>query len=145
MSTKNFDRQQVPAIEGLFTWTAKEPQLIGSRCRSCRSVSFPSGRTCNNPHCTDKDVEEVLLSRSGKLYSYTVQCYAPPPPYHPPEPFVPFGIGMVELPEGIRVVGMMTQCDVKDLNIDMDVVLVAEKLYEDEQGNEVMGWKWKPV
>lgn len=138
-------KKQLAAIDGLFSWSADEPHLIGSRCKSCGTVNFPSRALCNNPHCNKKDVEEILLSRRGKIYSYTIQFYEPPPPFHPANPFVPFGIGLVELPEGIRIVGMMTQCDVKDLEFDMDVELVVEKLYEDGNGNEVVGWKWKPI
>jgi len=145
MGTK---RKQVAAIEGLFTWPSKDPRLIASSCKKCHSVSFPSSKYCNNPNCNDGVVGEIELSRTGKLYSYTIQAYAPPPPYVKTEPFKPFAIGLVELPEKIRVVGMMTGCDVKDVKVGMDVEMIVEKIYETDVNGEIcemMTWKWKPI
>ena len=33
---------QVPVAEGVFSWPADEPQLIGSRCSACGMVTFPA-------------------------------------------------------------------------------------------------------
>jgi len=140
--------KQVAAIEGLFTWPSDNPKLIAGQCASCKSVSFPSSKFCSNPDCTDEKVSEVELSPNGKLHSYTIQNYPPPPPYVKPDPFKPFAIGLVELPEKIRVVGMITGCDLKDIKVGMDVKLVAEKIYEkkiDGEMCDVMTWKWTPV
>ena len=40
---------------------------------------------------------------------------------------------------------MFTGCDPEAIKIGMDVELVIEKLGEDEQGNEVMTYKFRPV
>lgn len=140
--------KQVAAVEGLFDWPSKDPRLIASICETCGSVSFPSSTYCNNPNCNHGTVKDVRLSKTGKLYSYTIQHYAPPPPYVKPDPFKPFAIGLVELPEKIRVVGMITGCDVEDVKVGMDVELIVEKIYE-AKGNdeicEVMSWKWRPI
>jgi uncharacterized OB-fold protein len=141
-------RKQVAAIEGLFTWPSEHPKLIASSCKNCQSVSFPSSKYCNNPNCNDGNVTEIELSPTGKLYSYTIQHYAPPPPYVKSDPFKPFAIGLVELPEKIRVVGMITGCDISEVKIGMPVNLVAEKIYEeevDDEIREVMTWKWKAI
>ena len=138
-------KQRVPAVEGLFTWPSAEPCLIGSRCRSCNTCYFPAISTCMNPECDDKEnVEQVSLSRKGKLWSYTIQVYNPPPPFPqvPKEQFTPFAVGIVELPEGVRVIGMLTTTE--NLEIGMELELVAGKLYEDEN-NEYLTWKFKPT
>ncbi len=140
----NKKKNRLAAVEGLFTWPSEKPQLIGSRCKSCKNYSFPKTFTCQNPQCKEKEVEEVFLSRKGKLWSYTIVYYPPPPPFKVPEPFSPFGIGVVELPEGIRVLGMLTNCDLNALKMDMAVELVVEKIYGDE-ANEYVGWKFQPV
>jgi uncharacterized OB-fold protein len=62
-----------------------------------------------------------------------------------PKPFKPYGVALVELPDGIRVVGMVVGCDIKDIKVGMDVELVVEKLCDDEQGNELMTWRWKAI
>ena len=137
-------KTQIPIEEGLFTWPSDQPSLIGSRCKSCGEYFFPQVNICQNPDCTDKNVEEMSLSRRGTLWSYTIQQYAPPPPYRGP---VPLTIGLMELPkENIKIMGQLVEgVRPEDLKIGMDLELVLEKLFEDENGNEVVTWKFKPV
>ena len=98
MSEKQVLAQQRPAIEGWFTWPpSKEPSLIGSRCKSCGDYFFPKRKTCCNPKCMSSDLEEVPLSRRGKLWGYTINYYQPPPPYVSPDPFVPYATAAMEL------------------------------------------------
>lgn len=138
------DVERVPIIEGLFTMDLEEPKLIVSKCTSCGAYYFPQTISCCNPDCNDKQVEEAFLSRKGKLWSFTVQHYPPPPPFKPTDPFEPFGIGIVEFPEEIRVAGIMTESDPEKLKIGMDVELILDKAYE-EDGKEVVTWKFRPV
>jgi len=92
-------------------------------------------------------VEDILLSKRGKLWSWSTQYYKPPPPFIPPDPYVPFAVGLVEFPEGIKVLGIMTGCSHpdKELKVDMEVEVVAGRLFVDEDDNEVIGWKFRPV
>lgn len=134
------EKKQIPVEAGLFTWPSSEPKLIASRCKSCGTYSFPKSYTCPNPDCDAKDVEEVLLSGKGKLASYTIQRYVPP--QFRMEPFKPFAIGLVELPEGINVLGMLTTTE--NLKTGMDLEMVVEGLYTEGE-NEVMTWMFRPV
>ncbi len=138
-------KQQIPALEGFFTWPSDEPALIGSRCNSCGQYFFPKFVIQHNPACEDRQqVEEVKLSRKGTLWSYTIVHYEPPLPFRCIKPFKPYGLGVIELPEGIRLIGQLTGCDLDKLRSGIDVDLVIEKQYEDE-GNEYMTWKFRPV
>jgi uncharacterized OB-fold protein len=138
-----------PAIEGWFT-AGDEPALTGSRCTTCSTVFFPprpaEGAFCGNPACAGEDFEQVALSRHGTVWSYTDAQYQPPPPYIPPtEPFEPFALAAVELPEGLIVLGQVAQgYGVADLRVGSDVELVIETLYTDETGERSI-WRWKPV
>lgn len=134
------ERKQVPIEQGLFTWPSNEPRLIGSRCNSCGTYSFPKSATCPNPDCDKKDVEEVLLSNRGKLASFTIQHYNPP--LFKMDPFMPFAIGLIELPEGINVMAMLTTTE--NLVIGTNWELVLETLYT-QDGAEIMTWKFKPM
>jgi uncharacterized OB-fold protein len=144
MSTSQSVKKRKPIVEGYFTWPSDEPRLIGSRCKSCNHYFFPKSNICQYPKCKNKDVEEVTLSRKGKLWSYTFVFFQPPPPFRM-EPFVPYGVGMVELPEGIKVLAMLTGCKLDDLKVGLDVELVVETMYKDELQNEYVTWKFKPV
>ena len=146
MSSQNLEKKQIPAVEGVFTWPSEEPRFVGSKCKTCGTVSFPRSSVCRNPMCKNKaEVEETLLSRRGKLLSYTLVCYQPPPPFIAPQPFVPFPIGEAQFPEGVAIIGQMTGCKYEDLKIGMEIETVVEKLFVDDQGNEVMGWKFRPI
>lgn len=141
-------KPQKPAVEGWFTWpNSPEPHLIGSRCVTSGDYFFPPVTVSANPNCPGGDVEDVKLSRTGKIYTYTINMFPPPPPYISPEPFVPFGVVVVELEkEKMKVTGMVTaDTDLDTLEIGMDVELVLEALHIDADGNEVIGWKFKPV
>ena len=139
------EKNQIPLVEGLFTWPSDEPKLIVGRCKACKSVFFPKDYKVHSPDCKGADLEEVLLSSQGTLTSFTNQLFKPPLPYKGPDPFVPYCIGMVEFPEDIQIYGMMTGCKLEDLKIGMKVETVFEKQCEDEQGNEMLTWKFKPV
>jgi len=135
-----------PAIEGWFT-TGPEPSLVGSRCRTCASTFFPRATGfCRNPRCNGAEFEDVELSRRGRVWSYTDAQYQPPPPYIPAtDPYEPFALAAVELPEGIVVLGQVaTGFGVGDLRVGSEVELVVEPLYTDDTGERTI-WRWKPV
>jgi uncharacterized OB-fold protein len=41
--------------------------------------------------------------------------------------------------------GQLTGCREEDIKIGMGMELVIEKLFEDEEGREVMTWKFRPA
>jgi uncharacterized OB-fold protein len=87
----------------------------------------------------------VPLSRRGTLYSFTMQRFKPPPPYRGPEPFQPYGVGMVELPEGLLVTAVLEETDPANLRVGMEMELVIASFFEDAEGNEILGYKFKAV
>jgi uncharacterized OB-fold protein len=139
------NNSRVAAIEGWYT-LEPQPHLIGSRCRACGTYFFPRlSSFCRNPACEGNAFDEVKLSRTGRIWSYTNACYAPPPPFVAPQPFVPFAIAAVELEaERMIVLGQVAAgIDVSQLKVGMPVELVLETLYS-EGGQDKLVWKWKP-
>jgi uncharacterized OB-fold protein len=135
-----------PAIEGWFT-TGPEPALIGSRCTTCGSTFFPpTAGFCRNPVCAGQEFVATELSRRGRVWSYTDAQYQPPPPYRPrTDPYEPFALAAVELPEGIVVLGQVADgYGVADLAVGREVELVVEPLHVDDSGEQTI-WRWKPV
>ena len=139
-------KKQIPAVPGFFTMPPEEPHLIGSKCNSCGDYFFPRVDACRNPYCSKtKPVEDVLLSRRGKLHSFTINHY-PPPIFHLPDPFVPYANGSIELPEGIRITTMIgTGFDQDSLKIGMEMEMIVDTLYVDKDGNDVISWRFIPV
>ena len=129
--------------EGLFilpSSPSEEGYLIASKCSSCGIVSFPKRIVC--PVClTDDTMREVPLSRKGQLYSFAINLVAP-------AGFeAPYIIGKIDLPEKVRIFSVITECDPKDdlLHIGMEMELVFDRIREDEDGNDLIGYKFRPV
>jgi len=93
-------------------------------------------------------MEEVTLSTRGALWAWTVQGFPPKnPPYlgeNDPEKFKPFGVGYVELPE-LKVEARLTEDEPAALKIGMEMELVVEPLFTDENGNEVVTFAFAPA
>ena len=79
---------------------------------------------------------EVLLSAEGTLWAWTAVT-APPPGYRGE---VPYGFGVVELPEGVRVLTRLTESDPARLRFGQDVRLQLVRLHTDDQGRDVLTW-----
>ena len=135
---------QVPIAPDLFTWPAETPQLIASRCNRCGEVAFPKLPSC--PACAGESTGDILLSRRGRLWTWTVQHFPPPHPYlDDGRAFEPFGVGYIELPEGVRVEGRLTVNDPDALAIGMEMELAIERFASDEDGNDRMIFVFRPV
>ncbi len=137
----------VAAIDGWFT-IEDPPTLLGSRCTTCATVSFPPTEGfCRNPRCRGRDTEVVPLSRRGVIWSFTDAQYQPPPPYvPPPDGHEPFAIAAVELEaERLVVLGQVAAgVGVADLEVGAPVELVVEPLYEVD-GVPHLVWRWAPI
>ena len=138
-------KKQLPAVEGLFTMD-DQPRLIGGRIVETGGYCFPKDLGGSDPvACTGK-VEEVLLSREGKIWSFTNSTYLPPPPFVPDEQYEPVTIAAVKLQEeAMVVIGQVAPgFGVQDLAIGMGVELALGTLYEDDE-YEYLTWHWRPL
>lgn len=136
---------RVPIAEGIFTGAEDAPQLLGSECRACAMVTFPTQGSC--PRCAGTDLVEKALARRGRLWAWTTQGFPPPPPYAGPtgRDFVPFGVGFVELPGEVKVESRLTVSDPDLLTQGMEMELVLVPLRTDDDGNEVVTFAFRPV
>jgi uncharacterized OB-fold protein len=136
----------IPAIDGWFD-TEPEPHLLGLRCGACSTVVFPPDALgCPNPSCGSEALERVVLGRRGTVWSWSVNHYAPPKPYMAPDPFVPYTVVAVELPEEqIVVLGQLsTEADPAGLAVGAEVEVTVETLFADDE-HEHRVWRWRPV
>jgi uncharacterized protein len=137
-------KQRVPAVDGWFTMDTAEPHLLGSRCRACGSFFFPKeSLSCRNPACAGTELEEIALSRRGKVWSFTTNCYPPPPPYVATDPFEPYALAAVELAdEKMVVLGQVAPgVPAEELRVGAEMELVLDTLFEDDEHDFVV-WKW---
>jgi uncharacterized protein len=131
-------------IDGLLQEAPAGPRLCAARCGGCNAVYFPRPTHCRNPACTAPALEGALLEGRGQLYSFTIQRYRPPALFRMDD-WEPYALGLVELPEGIRVMGMLSGFDLDNIAIGQEVKLVSERLFTDAQRGEVMTYKFAPA
>ncbi|MBN3454098.1 OB-fold domain-containing protein [Mycobacterium sp. DSM 3803] len=136
---------QIALAPDISTWPDAEPQLIGSRCADCSATTFPAQARC--PRCSGANTAEALLPRQGTLIAWTTQRFPPGAPYKGPtgKDFVPFGVGLVQLGDVVRVEGRLTENDPAKLQFGMDVELTMVPFTTDEDGNEVVTFAFKPA
>ena len=133
-----------PIKEGLFSPPELTPSgktyLIGSRCKVCGYASFPQKDVC--VRCLRDDTMEVAqFGPDAILDSFAVMQVAPPG-------FTsPYMQGYVILKDGPKVFTLITGCEPKDdaLKVGEEMELVIEKIKEDENGNDIIGWKFRPT
>lgn len=135
----------IPIAEGLFEGPRDEPRLLASRCTACGELAFPKQSSC--AACPSPETEVVPLSRRGTLWTWTIQRFPPPsPPFAgDAEHFVPFGVGYVELPEGIRIEARLSENDPEKLAIGMEMELVLEPFDRDAEGRERWTFAFAPA
>jgi len=90
-------------------------------------------------------MEDAAFGPHGRLWSWAIQNYPPPPPARHEEPYVPYAIGVVDLDEGLRVVGRMSVATPESLRAGGEVELTLEPIARDEEGREQVTWKFRPV
>lgn len=80
------------------------------------------------------------LSASGRLWAWTAVTAAPPG-Y---QGEVPYGFGVVELDDGLRVVTRLTEADPARLVAGQAMHLVLVDLCDDHDGRRVLSYAFAP-
>lgn len=145
-----------PIVEGLFAETPEGARLLGSRCGSCQTPYFPKSPVCHNPACTGSSASgassassasgmaDAAFGPNGKIWSVAIQDYPPPAPVKFDEPYKRYAMAVVDLADGLRVLGRIATDDPDSIQCDQDVELIVDILHHDEEGNEVTTWKFRP-
>jgi uncharacterized OB-fold protein len=129
----------VPVSPGLFVQDENgKCHLVAGYCDACARCHFPRLHSC--PYCSFEECRERRVGETGKLYLFTTVVNRPPG-YHGE---VPFGFGVVELPEGLRVISRLTESDASRLHFGQSVRLVVTPLHEDEKGRPVSSYAFRP-
>ena len=141
MENQNENR---PVLDGMWTEKSKNKRhnkLIGSQCDDCKEIYFPRKKNGICTYCQSRNLVNKYLSTQGKIYSYTI-VQQKPPEFYIGE--VPYAIGFVELPEGIRIRTHFTDWDVENLRTGMDVKLVFKTIGKNDSGQDVISYMFSP-
>jgi uncharacterized OB-fold protein len=131
--------QPRPIRDGLFVQHEDGGgALIGGHCPACGRYHFPASPNC--PYCSGEGCAPRPLSPRGTLCLFT-SVRNRPPGYGGD---VPFGFGVVELPEGLQVIARLTEADLSRLDFGMPVRLVLVAVRLDEAGDEALTYAFAP-
>ncbi|WP_327089755.1 OB-fold domain-containing protein [Nonomuraea sp. NBC_01738] len=106
-----------PAVNqdtGFFWDGVRQGELRIQSCADCGELRHPPGPVC--PSCRSANRTHVVASGEGTVYSYVVH-------HNPPVPGreTPFVVAVVELPEGVRIVGNIVDCPPEEVGIGMSL------------------------
>ncbi|WP_280364854.1 Zn-ribbon domain-containing OB-fold protein [Nocardia wallacei] len=130
----------------ISNWPEDDFRLVGGACDDCGATVFPLQDIC--PRCSRSAIERIQLPERGTLIAWTTQGFLPGPPYLGNETaatFVPFGVGLVQLGDVIRVEGRLTENDPDKLAFGMEVALTAVPLGTDSAGDDVLTFAFRPL
>ena len=127
-----------PVRAGLFDETDAGPRLIAGLCSGCRRLHFPATESC--PYCGGA-CASLAVGPAGTLFLFTTIA-SRPPGYRGD---VPFGFGVVELAEGLRVVTRLTETDAEKLRSGQAMRLVLTPVHADDDGTPVVSYAFAPA
>jgi hypothetical protein len=113
-----------PAIgpDTRFFWDGtRDGELRIQRCAECGALRHPPGPMC--PHCHAVKRDHITASGRGTVYSYVVHHHPPIPGREPP-----FVVALIELDEGVRMVGNLFGCAPADVRVGMPVEVTFERV-----------------
>jgi len=99
-------------------------ELRIQRCGGCGLLRHPPGPMC--PECGATKPTHLVSDGVGEVYSYVVH-------HHPRVPgrATPFVVALVELDEGVRMLGELTGVEPDDVHIGLSVEVVFTKVDDD--------------
>lgn len=104
----------------------REHRFLLPRCEDCQSLRWPPGPMC--PECQSMRTTWVPSTGRGHVYSWIVASH-PVAEVLVDQP--PYAVGMIELTEGVRVVGNVLGCDPDEITAGMAVELFFEPPEDD--------------
>lgn len=124
---KAVPRRPRPPInrDNAFFWDGVAAgELRVQRCAGCGALRHPPRPMCGA--CQSTDVDVVVASGRGTIYSYAVH-------HHPPLPGIelPLVVLLVELEEGVRLVSSLAEATPETVAIGLPVEVVFSQVDED--------------
>lgn len=128
--------EKVYISENIFTEGPDGMTLLANKCTSCGKVYFPKLEFCAN--CSGTELEDIALSRRGKLFTYTT-TYMPSIHFE-----APYANGFIDVKEGARVFAPLDIIEDKPFKVGMEMQLIIDTLWTEGE-KEFVGFKFSPV
>jgi uncharacterized OB-fold protein len=123
-----------PDISGAPFWeAAARHELVIQKCASCGVLRHPPRPMC--PACNSMDYTSERASGRGRIWSWVI-AHAPVLPSFADK--VPYNVIVVELEEGVRMIGNLLDVDNDAIEEGMQVTVDFEDI---EEGVSIPVWR----
>ena len=127
--TLNINQSKV----GRFAEELAQGRIVSTVCKKCGKRYYPPRADCSA--CMEGEMEWKAIGGEGRLLTFT-KIYVPPEHFSIPQPRMPFSsvqfepcpVGVVEVEDGLRVMGWIPKVDVKKLRVGMEMKASAAAL-----------------
>jgi uncharacterized protein len=124
MDFKNFSLNISQTKVNRFVDELAAGKLMATVCKKCGKKYYPPLADCSI--CMQSDMEWKQIRNEGKLVTFT-KIYVPPEHFAVRQPLMPFSsvqfepcpIGILEVEDGLRIMGWMPKIDVKKIRVGM--------------------------
>jgi len=116
-----------------FWEAAARHELIVQRCTRCGEFRHPPRPVC--PHCNSFEHGWERAAGSGRVWSWVV---AHPPLLPAFAEIAPYNVAVVELPEGVRMIGRILDCPNGEIAVGLKVAVAFEDV---ESGVALPAWR----
>jgi len=113
-------------------------RLEGGKCEGCGLSFLPYRSIC--PRCGSNKIEARKLPRRGRVVSFTV-VENPPRGF---EYYTPYVLAVVELEDGTRVLGQVSDAEGLKIGDEVEATLRIVRVFG-ESGQILYGFKFVPI
>lgn len=119
-------------------------RLVLGECPDCDAANFPPEGACSSCNST-AEFEEFEPNGTGEVVTRTIIEGGAPPEFNELlDKEDAIGVVIVELDEGVKVPGMLTDCDPHEYSRGDRVETVVRRIYKQE-GIVRYGFKFQPL
>lgn len=134
MSDNNSNGKEIFRQDLFATDAQGVTHLIGGHCLECGYYTFPKYLAC--PKCFSDNIEEKELSATGTLHAYTIVRRSMP------DFPVPYGLGLVDFPEGVRVMAQIAPEHFDSLKTEIEMGVEVGVIRKNKNGGDIKSYKF---
>ena len=118
---------RAPVVSGAaaehFWESCRQGRYELQQCDECGRIRYPATLIC--PNCLSGDYAWIQSPGHGKVHTFTVVGRSPAPAFNA---FTPYVVALVDLTEGVRVMGNIIGCAADQIEIGLPVQVTFQEV-----------------
>ena len=124
-----------PSVSALWRESNKNLRLYAGRCNACGYIQYPPQRVCVNCRAMDETSPVRLSDKAGEVFTYSMDYIAGAVD-------TPLVVSVVDFVGGGRIICMMTDRELEEVEVGMPVTMSFRKL---RVVNGIHNYYWKAI